>query len=203
MQLDETCKALYLTGLEAYQGMTFTEIFRAQQKDQRMSQKNTLNKHLKHLIAYDFVRRKPRVGGQGKPGKYYFTEMGKISDNWERVIKHHGPADEEYRWVQFVAAPSSKSKESKDKAEELAKKLRLIYLDYGIELKNLMEGMTKLTKWPSLVRFASFETLLLRDELAGVSLELTRGYRDVMDDGIRIFYDWLKTTAKLPDIPGG
>ena len=194
-QLDETCKALYLTGLEAYQGWTFTEIFRAQQKDGRMNQKNTLDKHLKHLIAFDFVRRKPRIGGRGKPGKYYFTEMARISDNWERVIKHHGRADEEYRWVQFVGAPSSKTEESKEKAEELAKKLRLIYVDYGIELMILMEGMAKLTDWPSLVRYAEFETLLLRDELAGISLELTRGYRDVMDEGVRIFRDWLTAVA--------
>jgi len=200
-RLDGHCASLYVAGLLDYQGKGFMEIFRGEKKAGRLRQPHTLDSRLKLLMAQDLVVKKPHARGPGRRGKYYFFQPSEVQDLDKKLKKGELENNPVVTYVRYLQAPPT-SKDPSIKAKELARKLELLHLEIGLMFTHEMEFLSYIKNRGNLLKSALFETRLLSLDISVNSAILAQNYRDVVLEGLRIFYTRLeeKYGIKVPRI---
>jgi len=179
---------LYLNGLHSYQGKSFTEILKAERKARRLREPRTLDKRLKLLMSHELAYRRPREGGRGRRGKYYFERLAEIPEDLKAFRKG------EFKGLphaQYIIAPSV-SKNPAVRAKELAKKMELAYIESGLAFATELRFLSYIENRRDLMRSAAFEMDLAAMDMSMYSVALVQNYRDVMSEGLKLFYQGME-----------
>jgi len=199
--LDSESQLLYLAGLLDYQNKGFSYIFRKEQEAGRLNSEHTLDRRLKLLEAQAFVERHPHQGGRGHRVKFTFFRLSEIIEKLKKLKKGKLTNDVTLRHEHFMSAPPV-SRDPLVNAKELALKLKILHLDFAMTYALDVEYLSFMTNQQTFYRTAEFYTNELRFDFGYYMVIIARNYRDVMTEGLRIFYGDLeeKYGVKVPRI---
>jgi len=199
--LDPESRLLYFAGLLDYQDKGFSYIFRMEKEAGRLNSGHTLDRRLKLLEVQAFVERHPHQGGRGHRVKFTFFKLSEIIEKLKALKKGKLGSDITSRYERFMIEPPG-AKDPMVRAKELAVKLQNIHLDFAMTYAMDMEYLTFVSNRQTFNKTAEFYMDELKFDFGIYMVILARNYRDVMTEGIRIFYESLeeKYGIKIPRI---
>jgi len=199
--LDPGSRLLYFAGLLDYQEKGFSYIFRMEKEAGRLNSEHTLDRRLKLLEAQAFLERHPHQGGRGHRVKFTFFRLSEVIKKLKALKEGKLGKDIILSHERFMSDPPE-AKDRSVRAKELAVKLKMVHLDFAMTYARDMEYLTFITNQQTFIRTAELYLDELKLDFGYYMVILARNYRDVMSEGIRIFYENLeeKYGVKIPRI---
>lgn len=182
--LDDTCRKLYIFGLQHHQGKGFAEIYQGVRE--WVKSERTLDKHLKHLRLKGFVKREPERGGRGCRGRYFFQPTPPPVG--PRALKKSLTAIA--RKLSEDLPPAGAPLQVQ--AEALADEIEALYLTFGLSLASLLERSLFYTSRRETIPYFIRGSKGLDEAVDDMALCLLLVHRGAAREALRIFQKRLR-----------